>query len=107
MKSVRLIGLMLFISCHVMADIIVNPYAYQDAALSIEGIVGVEQPFSKHKSANFWGGFGAVSFVDKLDHPALKGEIVVEVKHYFSTSTFSGFNLGLYSGLAFRERSND
>ena len=74
MKSVRLIGLMLFISCHVMADIIVNPYAYQDAALSIEGIVGVEQPFSKHKSANFWGGFGAVSFVDKLDHPALKGE---------------------------------
>jgi len=101
MKNCGIIVLMFFIAYQVKADIIYIPHTDIGTAVSIQGAIGVEKPFTKHNSVNFWGGFGAESIVNQMQNPALKGEVTIEIKHYFSASTFKGFNLGLYSGFAY------
>ncbi|NLU39355.1 MAG: hypothetical protein GXX78_10760 [Bacteroidales bacterium] len=100
MKILRIIALLLIISCQVKADIIYSPFTDTGIALSLEGIGSYEIPLSTQSTINFWGGFGAVSVIDKINHPAFGGEIAFELRHYFSMDKYSGFNLGLYSGLA-------
>lgn len=94
-------GVLLIISYQAKADVIYSPYTDLGIALSLEGIGSYEKPFSDFNTINFWGGFGVVSVIDKLNHPAFGGEIAVELRQYFSRDSYSGLNIGLYSGLAF------
>jgi hypothetical protein len=101
MKKCGIIAVLFLIAFQVKADIIEVPHRGAGADVSVGVNVGVEKPFTKHNSANFWGGFGAVSVIDAVEFPAPKGEVGVEIKHYFSKDKYGGFNVGLYSLLAF------
>jgi hypothetical protein len=101
MKTLKIIGLLLLISFQTKADVIYSPITETGLVLSLEGIGSYEIPFSSNNSINFWGGFGAVSVINEINHPAFGGEIAFEIRQYFSRDKYSGFNLGFYSGLAF------
>jgi len=101
MKTWKILFFLILISYQTKADVIYSPYTEHGLALSLEGIGSYEIPFSKYNTINFWSGFGAVSAVGQLNHPAYGCEISLELRQYFSSGKFSGLNLGLYSGLAF------
>ena len=101
MKVLKII-IFLFLSANqTKADVIYSPYTGNGFFLSLEGIGSYEFSFTNYNSINFWGGFGLVSSISELNHPAFGGEIALELRQYFPKAKFSGFNLGLYAGLAF------
>lgn len=104
MKILKIILVIIFITGiakPTKADIIYSPYPNYGFFLSLEGIGSYEMPFSKSNTINLWGGFGGVSAIAQLNPPAFGTEIGLELRQYFSKNKFTGFNLGLYSGLAF------
>jgi hypothetical protein len=100
MKRLRFLGFLLLLSAQTRADVIYSPFTSVGLALSLEGIGSYEIPTNENSTINFWGGFGAVSVMNELFHPAVGCEIALELRHYFQKNEYSGFNLGLYSGLA-------
>ncbi|HNW51108.1 MAG TPA: hypothetical protein PKH79_08505 [Prolixibacteraceae bacterium] len=100
MKLLRILGFLLVLSVQTKADVIYSPFTSVGMALSLEGIGSYEIQTNENSTINFWGGFGAVSVVNELFHPAVGCEIALELRHYFQKNKFDGFNLGLYSGLA-------
>lgn len=83
MKTLRLLALLLLISYQTKADVIYSPFTNSGIALSLEGIGSIEKPFSNNNTINLWGGFGAVSVINELTHPAFGGEIAIELRHFF------------------------
>ncbi|MBN2348632.1 MAG: hypothetical protein JXJ22_07345 [Bacteroidales bacterium] len=100
MKILALTGILFLISLQSKADVIYSPITNMGLAVSLEGIGSYEIPFTKYNTINFWGGFGVVSPVDRLFHPAVGGEVALELRQYFAGEKFRKFNLGLYSGFA-------
>jgi hypothetical protein len=83
------------------ADVIFNPYQESGyVAVSVEGILSYELPFSDYNTVDFWGGAGFVSAFSQFFPPATGAEIAIEVRQYFNTGTFDRIHFGLYTGLA-------
>lgn len=93
--------LCLLLSSAAKADVISSPFTDRGAAFSLEGAAGLEKPFTKHNSAAITGAVGALSMANKLQDVAVKGQVALEVRHYFKKNTFDGFNLGLNTALAY------
>lgn len=102
MKHITLIvTIFFFLSFAANADIIGSEsIMFGAGAMSLEGAVGLEKPFTERNSAAIVGILGALSVVDEIDF-VQKRQIAVEIKHYFKKNTFSGYNLGLNAGLHF------
>ncbi|MFB6319271.1 hypothetical protein [Saccharicrinis sp. FJH54] len=96
-----LLLLICILSLSAVADVIYSPYKDGGVALSLEGIASYEFSFTQRNTVNFWGGAGAVSLFEKFPNPAFGTEAAVELRHYFNAGSFSGFNVGLYAGLAY------
>lgn len=99
-KIIALVFIGLFLSNSIKADVIYSPHTNKGVVLSLEFIGSYEFLFSRKHSLNLWAGIGAVSTFD-LSNPAYGAEIAIELRHYFKKDSFDGFNLGLYSGLAY------
>lgn len=102
MKKIRYLILLIWIIPNTLkADVIYSPYTNFGTALSLELIGSYEFSFTKYNAINFWGGFGAVSVIDKIKYPAIGAEVAIELRQYFMNNNFQNFNLGLYAGFAY------
>jgi hypothetical protein len=99
MKFFKLLFILLLFTVPARADVIFPPFV-KGIAISFEGIASYEEPLSKSATVNLWGGLGLVSSIDMSRHPAFGFEGALELRQYFSKSTYKGFNLDLYVGLA-------
>jgi hypothetical protein len=106
MKTLKIVSFLMLFSGQIKADVIYSPFIDHGLFFSLEGIASYEISFSKSNTVNFWGGVGLVSSVSEINHPAFGGEISMELRQYFVKDKFSGFNLGLYAGLAYMRNPN-
>ncbi len=102
MKKIKCIIILAFIiTNHVKSDVIYTPYKEVSTALSIECIFSYELPISRLNTLNYWCGFGGVSMIQHIRNPAFGIELAVEIRQYFKSNTFKGFNIGLYGGVGY------
>lgn len=100
-KTLKLIVIvLLFIVSSAKADVIYSPFTEIGTALSLEGIASYELPFSNANTLNVWGGGGVVTTIFYPLHPAVGGEIALELRQYFTKKTYEKFTLGFYTGIA-------
>jgi hypothetical protein len=84
------------------ADDVFYPMKEGGLFLSAELIYSFENQIVKSNSYLLWGGIGSVWLLpDLTDNPAFGGELAVELRHYFNRTTFSRFNISIYTGTAF------
>ncbi len=86
MKKLKLIIIIWIISFTSKADVIIplninTPFTGFGTAVSLELIGSYELSFTKSNTINFWGGFGAVSIVDKFKYPSFGAELAIELKN--------------------------